>query len=269
MLFTPLRKALIAGAGVVAVGSATGVAVYSAAAHPNATLTASTATPSPSPGSSNTCRPAGHGPALGAARQVLDIAATVLGQSQQQILDQLRSGKTLDQIAGGKAATIEQQAIDKLKTALDKRVAAGKLSSTQETTMLNDAKSALDKAMSSDLSSKIPPAGAGAGCVPDKGLLGTLIKVTAQQTGMTEQQVMDALKSGKSIDQIAGDKAAAIKAAVLQQMQQQQASALDNLMGRSGLPGGPGMGRGHGHGFGGLFGGPRGGQPNPSATPSA
>lgn len=259
MLFTPLRKALIAGAGVVAVGSAAGVAVHSAAAGP-ATLTASTSTPSPSPDASNTCRAAGRGPALGAAKQVLSIAAAVLGQTQQQILDQLRTGKTLDQVAGDKASTIEQQALARLKTALDKRAGDGKLSSTQEQAMLDKAKTALEKAMSTDLSSKIPAAGAGADCAPRGGLLGTLVKVTAQQTGMTVQQVMDALKSGKSIDQIAGDKAAAIKAAVLQEIQQRDASALDNLMGKAGLNGG-GM-RG-GHRFGGA------GKPQATATPSA
>jgi len=265
MLFTPLRKALIGGAAIFAVGVAAGVGVHSVTAS-SPSLTASTSTPSPSPGASNVCKPAGHGPALGAARQVLAIAASVLGQTQEQILDQLRSGKTLDQVAGSKASTIEQQALDKLKAALDKRVAAGKLSSTQESTMLDKAKTALEKAMSTDLSGKIPPAagsGSNAGCTP-RGLLGTLIQVTAQQTGMTVQQVTDALKSGKSIDQIAGDKAAAIKAAVLQQIQQRDASALDNLMGRTGLGAGPGHG---GRGFGGLFGGAK--RPQASATPSA
>jgi hypothetical protein len=268
MLFTPLRKALIGGAAIFAVGVAAGVGVHSATAS-NPTLTASTATPSPSPGASNTCKPAERGAAFGAARQVLAIAASVLGQTREQILDQLRSGKTLDQVAGSKASTIEQQSLDKLKSALDKRVTAGKLSSTQETTMLAAAKTALVKAMSSDLSGRIPAAGAGAGCTPD-GLLGTLVKVTADQTGMTVQQVMDALRSGKSIDQIAGDKAAAIKAAVLQEIQQRDASALDTLMGRGGLPGGgPRAGAGPGRGFGGIFGGRGGGKPQATATPAA
>ncbi len=261
MLFTPIRKALIAGAGLVAVGGATGVAVHSAAAgSPSTTLTASTATPTPSANAGNQCRPAKPAPALGAARQVLGISATVLGQSQQQILDQLRSGKTLDQIAGSKASTIEQQALAKLQSDLDKRVAAGKLSSTQEKSMLDKAKTALETAMSSDLSGKIPPAGATGDCAPGNGLIGLLVKETAKETGMTVQQVMDALKSGKSIDQIAGSKAASIKAAVLQQIEQRDASALDNLMGRTGL--GPG-GRGHGPG------GPGGHGPNkPAATPT-
>jgi hypothetical protein len=260
MLFTPLRRALIAGAGVVAVGGATGVTVHSVTAgSPNATLTAATSTPGASPnggaGGGNVCKP---GRGLGAAREVLSIAASVIGQTQQQILDQLRAGKTLNQVAGDKAATVEQQAIDKLKAGLDKRVAAGKLSAADEKTRLDSAKTALDTAMGADLSGKIPAAGAAA-CAP-RGLLGTLIKVTADKTGMSVQQVMDALKSGKSIDQIAGAKAAEIKAAVLQQEQQSQSAALDNLMGRAGLQGPLGKGRGHG-----KLGGPAGASPTPSA----
>jgi hypothetical protein len=82
--------------------------------------------------------------------------------------------------------------------------------------------------------------------------------VTAQQTGQTVQQVMSELRSGKSIDDIAGSKAAAIKAAVLQQLQAKESSALDKLMGRNGLGGGPGLGHG-----------PRGGGKNgPASTPT-
>ena len=267
MLFTPLRKALIAGAGIFAVGVGAGVTIHSATAGA-ATLTGTTVTPSPaaSPKSSTECHPPGKG--LGPAEQVLGIAAGVLGQTQQQVLDQLRAGKTLDQIAGSKASTIEQMALDKLKAALDKAVSNGKLSSTQESTMLDRAKTTLEKAMSSDLSGKVPAAGAE--CTPP-GLLGMLVKVTAEKTGMTVQQVMDALKAGKSIDQIAGSKAGDVRAAVLQMEQQKLGAELDNLMGRSGLtaPGG-------GHKGGPLFGGgmrghgPKGSPPpSPSATPSA
>ncbi|HXA29178.1 MAG TPA: hypothetical protein VN193_10585 [Candidatus Angelobacter sp.] len=166
MLFTPLRKALIAGAGIFVVGGVVaGVGVH-AATTGGATLTASTSTPSPSasPGAgSKVCRP-NQGAGFGPARQVLSIAVSVTGQTRQQILDQLRAGKTLDQIAGSKAPAIESQALAKLKTALDKRVSAGKLDAAKEQTMLDRAKTALEKAMSSDLSGKLRAPGAG--CAP-------------------------------------------------------------------------------------------------------
>jgi hypothetical protein len=258
MLFTPLRKAVIAGAGLVALGAGTGVGVHSAMTATLASASSpSTNTAATSPSTATTpdpkaCRPE-RGGKLGAAGQVLSIAATVTGQTQQQILDQLKAGKTLNQIAGSNAASIEQQAIDKLKAALDKKVAAGKLDATREQTMLDKARTALDKAMSSDLSSKIPAAGAA--CAP-RGLLGTLVKVTADKTGLTGTQVLDQLKTGKSIDQIAGSKAADVRATVLQMEQQKLSSELDNLMGRSGLPG-PKAGHGHG-----------GAKPNASPSPS-
>jgi hypothetical protein len=269
MLFTPLRKALIAGAGLFAVGVGAGVTVHSATAGTTLTAAAAAATPSPSasPGSGgNVCRPV-KALRLGAARQVLSIAASVTGQTEQQITDQLRAGKTLNQVAGGKASAIETQALAKLKSALDGRVSSGKLSAAQEQTMLDKAKTELDKAMSSDLSGKLPPAGAAGTCTPG-GLVGTLIKVTADKTGLTVQQVMDQLKAGKSIEQIAGSQAADIKATVLQMQQQKSSAALDNLMGRTGLKGSKGgapglgfFGRGRGHA--------PGGGPQSSPTPSA
>ncbi|HEV7679130.1 MAG TPA: hypothetical protein VGQ42_11230 [Candidatus Dormibacteraeota bacterium] len=133
MLFTPLRKAIIAGAGVVALGAGAGVATHSAA---STTLTAATSTagstpaPSASPGAKH------HGARAGNPR----------------------------------------------------------------------------------------------------GLLGLLIQVTASKTGLTQQQVMDDLKAGQSIDQIAGSKAADIKATVLAQEQQKLSTSLDTIMGQKGLP---------------------------------
>jgi hypothetical protein len=260
MIFTPLRKAVIAGAGMLAIGAAGGVAVHAATAgSPSATPTAATASPSPS--GDRDCAPK---PLLGAARQVLDIAASVTGLSRDQILDQLRQGRTLDQIAGDKASTIESQALAKLRAALDKRVSSGKLTAAREATMLDQAKAALEKAMSANLSAFIPADGAMPRACGRRGggLLATLIKVTAQKTGLSEQQVMQDLRNGESIDQIAGSKAADIKATVLQMEQQRMSGLLDKLMSHSGGMSGRGH-RGGDGGFGQLFGG------GSSATPAA
>ncbi len=263
MIFTPLRKAVIAGAGVLAVGAAGGVAVHAATSpgSTGASLTATSASPTPAP-SGKTCVPA---PALGIAKQVLSIAAKDTGLTQQQILDQLRPGKTFDEIAGSKAQTVEQDLLAQLKARLDKQVSSGKLTQDRENTMLDKAKSAIEKAMSSNLSSRIPASDSVHACRGrDKGLLKTLISVTAQKTGLSEQQVMQDLRNGQSIDQIAGSKAAEIKAAVLQQMQQAWSSRLDQIMSHSGGGFAGGMGR-HGGAGHGLFGGTA----SPGATPSS
>jgi len=269
MIFTPLRKAVIAGAGMLAIGAAGGVAVHAATSGSpsSASLTASTSSPSPNASQKN-CVPA---PALGIAKQVLGIAAKDTGLTQQQILDQLRAGKTFDQIAGGKAQTVENDLLAALKTRLDKAVSSGKLTQDRETSMLDKARTAIEKAMSSNLSSKIPAGGTPQACGRGRGglkVLQTLISVTAQQTGLSKQQVMQDLRNGESIDQIAGSKAAAIKAAVLQQLQQDLSSQLDQIMSHSGDMGMGRMGGGlfgsglrGGHGF-------RGGSAQPSPSPS-
>jgi hypothetical protein len=74
-----------------------------------------------------------------------------------------------------------------------------------------------------------------------------LVQATAEQTGLTPQQVMEQLAGGKTIVDIAGAKAPAVKAAALTYVQQQLAQqlaqisgALDALMSNSaGKPGQP------------------------------
>ena len=270
MIFSPLRKTFIAGAGVLALATAGGVAVHAATsgAPTGATLTSTTPSPSPSPSThtkNSTCLPGG---VLGAAKQVLSIAAKDTGLTEQQILDQLRQGRTLDQIAGSKASTVESDVLAALKTRLDQAVSKGKLTSARETAMLAKAKTALDKAMSSNLSKYIPANGApptcgrhGKGDRMGKGLLQTLIKVTAEKTGLTAQQVMQDLRNGESIDQIAGSKAADIKATVLQELEKDLSSQLDMIMSHSGGFAGRGD-KGGKHGFGGAM-------PKPGASPAA
>jgi hypothetical protein len=241
MMFTAARRAVIGGAAMLAIGAAGGVAVHGAI---SPSLTA--ATPSPSAGTGTgasprlgqrECRPTGG--LRGAAEQVLGIAVSVTGQSREQILDQLRQGRTLDQIAGSKASTIEEQALAKLKARLDQMVSSGRLTSDRESAMLARAKTALEKAMSSDLSRFLQGSqgnGMGArGCRSGNGLLGLVVKVTAEKTGLSQEQVLQDLRNGESIDQIAGSKAADIKATVLQMEQQRLSTELDRLMSRQGL----------------------------------
>lgn len=259
MILSPFRTAVIAGASCLAVGAAGGVAVHAATSggSTNASLTATSPSPSASP-NAKTCVP-GH--ELGVAHQVLAIAVKDTGLTQQQILDQLRAGTTFDQIAGSKAQTVENDVLAALKTHFDQAVSSGRMTSDRETAALAKAKTAIEKAMSSNLSSRIPANGELPACGKGEGrhhhgdggkLLETLISVTAQQTGLTEQQVMQDLRNGQSIDQIAGSKAAAIKAAVLQQLQKDLSSELDEIMAHSG-----GFGHDKHHGA------------APNATPSA
>jgi hypothetical protein len=80
----------------------------------------------------------GHGPRGGAGK--LGAAATYLGLSPSALMTQLRSGKSLAQIATAQGKTAAGL-VDTLKTAIVKRldaaVAAGKLTSAQETQIVS------------------------------------------------------------------------------------------------------------------------------------
>jgi hypothetical protein len=69
----------------------------------------------------------------------LEAAAKYLGLSVPQLADQLRSGKSLAQVAGAQhksTSGLENAIVSDLRTQLDKKRAAGEITSTQEQQML-------------------------------------------------------------------------------------------------------------------------------------
>jgi hypothetical protein len=90
----------------------------------------------------------------------LDAAAKYLGLTDQQLLDKLRSGKSLADVAGDQKKAVDglKTAIrDSLKSDLDRAVKAGRLTQTQE----NDILGKLDGHLDDLVNSKgfAPPAG--------------------------------------------------------------------------------------------------------------
>ena len=86
--------------------------------------------------------PGGHhgGLRFGAKRGPLGAAASYLGLSVPQLLDQLRSGKTLAQVASskGKSATgLENAIVSDERARLDKARTAGRITAAQEQQMLS------------------------------------------------------------------------------------------------------------------------------------
>jgi hypothetical protein len=83
------------------------------------------------------------------------LKATVkeTGLSRDAVLQRLRAGQTIDQIAGDKAQSVESDVLSALKTRLDKAVAAGKITKDREASLLADGKSRLEKLMSTSLPS--------------------------------------------------------------------------------------------------------------------
>jgi hypothetical protein len=91
-----------------------------------------------------------------ARRAPLRAAAAYLGLNDAQLLDQLRSGKSLAQIAKDKGKTtagLEQAITTAFKSRLDKAVAAGRITKAQEQTILNRFQSRLDRRVNHGLKS--------------------------------------------------------------------------------------------------------------------
>jgi pyrroline-5-carboxylate reductase len=86
---------------------------------------------------------------LGALRRgLISVSATYLGLTPQSLRSELRTGKTLAQVAtaqGKTAAGLEQSIEAAIKTRLDKAVTAGKLTSQREQQILSRLPARLDK----------------------------------------------------------------------------------------------------------------------------
>ncbi len=151
------RNLLIAvlTAGVIGLGTVVAIDHAGAATNGPAQLTAASGS-SHSTTAPDTHGPWGrgaHGPAFGgaAAFGMLGKVTKELGLTPQQIFADIRAGKTLDQIAGAKAATLQAQAVAAIKSELDKAVTRGALTSAQETSLLQDAQNAISVLMSAKL----------------------------------------------------------------------------------------------------------------------
>jgi hypothetical protein len=89
----------------------------------------------------------GHGPVGGRAGGQLDAAAKAIGVDTSTLLDALRNGKSIADVAkehNVSVATVEQAMLDSAKTKLDAAVKAGKLTSDQEAKLLDGLKQGID-----------------------------------------------------------------------------------------------------------------------------
>jgi hypothetical protein len=139
--------------------------------------------------------------------------ASYLGLTPAQLRQQLRSGKSLAQIAvaqGKTAAGLEAAVVADVQAHLDRAVARGRLTKAQEQTLLTRLKSRLDDLVDHSL----PKAPA-----PGPGLRGPRPgAAVAAYLGITPGELRTELRSGKSLAQIAvahGKTVAGLKAAIL------------------------------------------------------
>ena len=95
------------------------------------------------------------GPRAGVHGDALSAAASYLGLSGTQLLDQLRSGKSLAQITksrGKSVSGLEQAMTSAIRSRLDKAVASGRINKAQEQQILSQLSSRL-----SNLINRTPP----------------------------------------------------------------------------------------------------------------
>ncbi|MCL6576956.1 hypothetical protein [Kyrpidia sp.] len=186
-----MKKSLLYSALALAVAGGGAAAVTAAA--PFAVAAADTATTAS--GSTQPAQAEHHQPWGG----VLSTAAQVLGVTPQQLAQNLRSGQSIAQVAQSKGVS-EQQVIDavvqKISASIDQKVQSGKLSQ--------------DKAaqMKANLSARVKNIVEHAGSLEEKGhsFARGGIADAASILGMTPQDLLAQLKTGKSIADVAQSK---------------------------------------------------------------
>jgi polyhydroxyalkanoate synthesis regulator phasin len=209
----------------------------------------------------------GRGPGFGRGMMgiqgILDAAAQKLGMTSQALLTELRSGKTLADVAKEKNVStddLKAAIVNTVGAQLDQAVKDGKLTQAQADrakTQLNNL--SLDQAWFNRGPGKMPAA---------RFALGQeVLNAAAQKLGMTLQDLTTELRSGKTLTEVAKEKSVssddlkaaiitavdakidqAVKDGTLTQTQADQIKAQVNQMNLDNL-----FGRGFGPGRGGFF----------------
>jgi hypothetical protein len=205
-----LTSGIVAGGAAFAMVLA-GLGIANAQTSDSSSDTPSTATaPAPAPGDGDGHH---HRPraVLGFS---LDVAASTLGISEDDLRTQLRSGKSLADIAGDKTDTLIAALVKAAEDHLAADVAAGRLTQAQA----DERKATLTERVT-DFVNKVPPArGEGEGDHgpgrPGHPGIRAELSVVAKTIGITEADLRSQLESGKSIAAIAGDKTDEVIAAL-------------------------------------------------------
>jgi urease accessory protein UreF len=140
----------------------------------------------------------------------ISAASKYLGLTDQQLMDKLSSGKSLADVAGEQNKSVDglKSAItDSVKSNLDSAVKAGKLTQAQENKLLSDLTNRLDTLVNRKGLGPGPGFGIG-GQVMRAGpglLLKSGLDSAAKYLGLSDQQLVQKLASGKSLADVAGE----------------------------------------------------------------
>ena len=146
-----IARVAVVGAGLAAAGGGVAATQLSSAPALSATLAAAQSTPTPSP-AAVTPKPKHakahglrHALELHLRRALVEATAKATGQTVKQVRDQLRAGKSLDDIAGTKATGIKATVEQDVKTRVEKAVDDQKITQAQADKLLARLDAAVDK----------------------------------------------------------------------------------------------------------------------------
>lgn len=138
--------------------------------------------------------------AVKARAGLLQSAATYLGLDRKALVKELRSGKSLAQVATARnknVAGLETAILTAFKAKVDKAVAAGKLDSTRAQKLVAAAPAVIHRLVT-QAPPKVRPAKAN--------VRGGFLKVAADYLGLDRKALVAELRSGKSLAQVASSK---------------------------------------------------------------
>ncbi|OXM86305.1 hypothetical protein [Paenibacillus rigui] len=162
---------------------------------------------------------------------LLSKTATILGVEQSVIQDELKAGKTLAQIAQEKASLSEEDFLAKLvaaeTAAIDADVTAGKLTQEQADKRKENLSDRLKKEIENTGMGKGGFGGPGGG--PEGGPRGggKLVEEAATILGVEQSVIQDELKAGKTLAQIAQEKASLSEDDFLAKLVAAETAAID------------------------------------------
>lgn len=154
----------------------------------------------------------------GLAAALIRSTSDLTGLTGEQVLNELRAGKSLAQIAaanGSSGDAVVQAVVAKVKERLDRQVAAGRLTqaqadqrlatvTTQATEIVNDT------TLGQKIDTRI-------GNRQERAVMAALVQAARDATGLSASDIVTRLRNGESLEQIVrsagGDPAAVINAA--------------------------------------------------------
>ncbi|WP_129674156.1 hypothetical protein [Candidatus Chloroploca sp. Khr17] len=130
--------------------------------------------------------------------------AEVTGLTGEQVLDQLRAGQSLAQIAeanGSSGDIVIETATTKIRERLDTAVERGRMTQAQADTLLDEFTSRADEVVDdTELGSKLE---ARLEEMRDQTVRGVMVKRTAEATGLEVREVVQRLAAGETLEAIA------------------------------------------------------------------